>query len=176
VQEVGRRLSAAGVLTRRGQRRWDATTLVGMLRNPAYTGMAAFGKTRVQATTPRLRPPRGQTVAPKRVSGKLDVPEAEWIGIPVPALVEAGVFAAVAEQLQENQRRARQSRRGASYLLQGLVVCAQCGYAYIGLARRRAGAAVESRSRYYRCTGCDRKTDAGERVSRSVRKSLRRSV
>jgi NADPH:quinone reductase-like Zn-dependent oxidoreductase len=40
--------------------------------------------------------------------------------------------AAVAEQLAENRQRQRQSKRGAKYLLQGLLVCGQCGYAYYG--------------------------------------------
>ena len=34
--------------------------------------------------------------------------------------------------LQENQQRARIGQRGARYLLQGLLVCACCGYAYYG--------------------------------------------
>jgi site-specific DNA recombinase len=50
----------------------------------------------------------------------------------VPAIAEPELFAAVQQQLQENQRHARQSRRGALSLLQGLVQCQQCGYAYYG--------------------------------------------
>lgn len=38
----------------------------------------------------------------------------------------------VQAQLQENRQRARQRKRGARYLLQGLLVCAQCQYAYYG--------------------------------------------
>jgi hypothetical protein len=34
--------------------------------------------------------------------------------------------------LQENRQHARQSRRGASYLLQGLLQCQHCGYAFYG--------------------------------------------
>ena len=52
----------------------------------------------------------------------------EWLPIPVPALVDTGVFAAVQEQLQDNRRHAQQSRRGARYLLQGLVQCRQWLY------------------------------------------------
>src|SRR3989454_416212 len=58
------------------------------------------------------------------------VRQEEWYPIPVPALVEPEVVAAVQEQLQENRRHARQSRRGALYLLQGLLQCQHCGYAY----------------------------------------------
>jgi len=48
--------------------------------------------------------------------------------------VEPAVFAAVQEQLQENKRHARQhSRRGALYLLQGLLQCQHCGDAFYGV-------------------------------------------
>jgi site-specific DNA recombinase len=61
-------------------------------------------------------------VQPRRAVSVRDVPPEDWITIPVPALVEPEVFAAVQEQLQENKRHARQqSRRGALYLLQGLL-------------------------------------------------------
>jgi site-specific DNA recombinase len=44
--------------------------------------------------------------------------------------VDEALFEAVAEQLAENRRRARQRQRGARNLLQGLVVCKRCGYAF----------------------------------------------
>jgi hypothetical protein len=47
------------------------------------------------------------------------------MSIPVPALVDAALFDAVAEQLQENRERARVPQRGAKYLLQGLIVWAR---------------------------------------------------
>jgi site-specific DNA recombinase len=51
----------------------------------------------------------------------------------VPALIDPALFDAVQEQLEENRRRARIPQKGSRYLLQGLLVCAQCGYAYHGL-------------------------------------------
>jgi len=71
------------------------------------------------------------------------------IFIAVPALVSADDFAAVAEQLAENRRRARCRREGARYLLQGLVVCRRCGYAWHGLSRQ----GPQRRHAYYRCGG-----------------------
>lgn len=47
------------------------------------------------------------------------------MSIPVPALVDAVLFDAVQEQLQENRERARVPQRGAKYLLQGLIVWAR---------------------------------------------------
>jgi hypothetical protein len=65
------------------------------------------------------------------------------MSIPVPALVDAVLFDAVQEQLQENRQRARIPQRGAKYLLQGLMVWAR----YVGMlitASRlvRAGASI----------------------------------
>src|SRR5438105_4873986 len=132
IGEVCRRLARAGEVTRTGKTVWDRSMVWGMLKNPAYIGMAAFGKTRQEPLRPRLRAQRGRPPQPRRAVSTGDVPQEEWLPIPVPALVEPDVFAAVREQLRENQRHARQSRRGALYLLQGLVQCQQCGYAYYG--------------------------------------------
>jgi site-specific DNA recombinase len=69
------------------------------------------------------------------------------VAIPVPAIVEPEVFAAVQEQWRENQRHARQAQRGALSLLQGLVQCQQCGYAYDG--KRLSPSARKGKLRAY---------------------------
>src|SRR5215470_15875232 len=45
--EVQRRLQAAGERTRTGKTTWDRATIWGILKNPAYKGAAAFGKTAI---------------------------------------------------------------------------------------------------------------------------------
>ena len=45
IGELARWLSGLGVATRTGKPRWDRSTVWGMLRNPAYAGLACFGKT-----------------------------------------------------------------------------------------------------------------------------------
>ena len=165
IGEVCRRLARMGTLTRQGKRVWDRTTVWGLLKNPAYIGTAAFGKTQVAPLRPRLRAQRGGSLQPRRAVSTQDVPPAEWIAIPVPALIDAALFAAVQEQLQENRRRARQGQRGARYLLQGLVTCAQCGYSYYGKAISVSAAKGQPRAyAYYRCVGTDAYRFGGERV------------
>lgn len=128
-------------------------------------GTAAFGKTRQDPLRPRLRAQRGRTLQPRRAVSTVDVPREAWWSIPVPAIVEPEVFAVVQEQLRENQRHARQSQRGALYLLQGLVQCQQCGYAYYGKWLSPSARKGKPRAyAYYRCLGTDAYRFGGERV------------
>jgi site-specific DNA recombinase len=77
------------------------------------------------------------------------VPADAWRTIAVPALVEADLFAAVPAQLQENQRHARQARRGARYLLPGLVQCHHCGSALYRKPISRKAATGHARTYAY---------------------------
>jgi site-specific DNA recombinase len=163
--EVQRCLTATAIPTPRGKAWWDRSTSWGMLNHPAYRGQAAFGKTRTGALRPRLRAQRHRSLQPRRPYSSYDQPTAEWLPIPVPALVDDALCGAVQEQLAENRRRARQSQRGAKYLLQGLLVCASCGYAYYGKPispRARKGHARTYA--YYRCVGSDAYRFGGQRI------------
>jgi site-specific DNA recombinase len=85
INEVCRRLQKSGVRTQTGKQVWDRATVWGMLKNPAYKGMAAFGKTSIGQTRHKLRPGRGHSPQPRRPYSTYPVASAEWIGIPVPA-------------------------------------------------------------------------------------------
>jgi site-specific DNA recombinase len=170
--EVRRRLSEASEPTRSGKTWWDRTTIWGILKNPVYQGTAAFGKTQEGPLAPRLRAQRKGSLQPRRPTSTIDRPPEEWTLIPVPPIVEAALFAAVQEQLGENRLRARERARGAKYLLQGLLVCSGCGYAYYGKAISLKSAKGHSRDyAYYRCIGTDAYRFGGERVcsNRQVR-------
>jgi site-specific DNA recombinase len=146
INEVCRRLHQAGIRTQTGKEHWDHKTIWDMLKNPAYKGEAAFGKTHWLPVRPRVRAPRGRPEQSRRGYAGNDAPKDEWITIPVPAVVDAALFDAVQEQLEENRRRARIPQKGSRYLLQGLLVCAKCGYAYCGRTN-------DARNAYYRCAG-----------------------
>jgi site-specific DNA recombinase len=163
ISEVCRRLEAQRIPTARGKSWWDRTTVWGILKNPAYCGSAAFGKTRYGGLRPCLRPQRRQRLPVSQAVTA--TPVDQWQTIPVPALVDADLFAAVQAQLQENRAQARARRRGARYLLQGLVVCKQCGYAYYGKPLSRSSAKGQVRHyAYYRCIGSDAYRFGGQRV------------
>ncbi|KFB72611.1 MAG: Transposase [Candidatus Accumulibacter phosphatis] len=165
IGEVQRRLTTAAILTPTGKSRWDRTTIWGLLKNPAYKGQAAFGKTRAGELRPRLREQRGRALQPRRARSSYDQPPEHWLSIPVPALVDEALFATVQAQLEENRRRTRSSHRGAKYLLQGLLVCSGCGYAFYG--KPISACARKHRPReyaYYRCVGSDAYRFGGQRL------------
>jgi site-specific DNA recombinase len=165
IGEVCRRLQRAEERTRTGRTQWDRSVVWGILKNPAYKGTAAFGKTRTGPLRPRLRAQRNRPLQPRHAVSAYDVPREEWVFIPVPSLIEEALYDAVQEQLAENRRRARQSQRGARYLLQGLLVCKVCGYAYYG--KPLSPSTRKHRPRgyaYYRCVGTDSYRFGGHRV------------
>src|SRR6266567_40463 len=165
IGEVCRRLTQAGERTRTGKTVWDRSVVWGMLKNPAYMGTAAFGKTRQEPLHPRLRAQRGRPLQPRRAVSTVDVPQEEWYSMPVPAIVAPEVVAAVQEQWREHRRQARKSRRGALYVLQGLLQGQHCGYAYDG--KRLSPRARQGKPRAYaydRCLGTDAYRFGGERV------------
>ena len=165
IGEVCRRLQQAGERTRTGRTIWDRSVVWGILKNPAYKGTAAFGKTQAGPMKPKLRPQRGDPLQPRRAISTTPVPQEQWLYIPVPALVSEALFEAVQAQLEENRQRARQRQRGARYLLQGLVVCAGCQYAYYGKAVSNKAAKGKRRDyAYYRCIGTDAYRFGGQRI------------
>ena len=163
LREVCRRLKQQGTPTRCGKATWDASTISGMLQNPAYRGQAAFGKTHLGPPHSALRLTRKQRIPAAQATNA--VPREQWQLIPVPAIVDADLFVAVELQLAENRKQMRTRRRGARYLLQGLLVCRQCGYAFYGkpVSNKAAKGSVRNYA-YYRCIGTDAYRYGGQRV------------
>ena len=164
IGEVTRRLTQAGIKTKTGKTSWDRSVIWGMLQNPAYMGKAAYGKTQATGLTPRVRPQKHSAETSKRPYSVIRTPREDWIEIPVAPLISEALFAAVQEQLEENRKQARQRRRGAAYLLQGLLVCGHCHYAYYGKRVSPATSKGKPRYAYYRCIGTDPYRFGGERI------------
>src|SRR5262245_17784232 len=165
IGEVCRRLQRDGIPTRTGKSAWDRSVVWLILKNPAYKGTAAFGKTRSGELKPqRLRPQRGRPEYPRRPASRVDTPSQEQILIDVPGLVSADLFGVVQAQLEENRQRRRDRPGGGQYLLQGLVVCKRCGYGCYGKPTSRASARGKIPYAYYRCTGSDAYRLGGQRL------------
>jgi site-specific DNA recombinase len=167
IGEVCRRLRRDGIPTRTGKPAWDRATVWSILKNPAYKGTAAFGKTRSGEFKPqRLRPQRGRPEQPRRPISRVDTSSEDQILIEVPGLVSEDLFGAVRAQLEENRQRRRDRPGRGSYLLQGLVVCKRCGYGCYGKPTSRAASRGQGRVpyAYYRCTGSDAYRFGGQRL------------
>lgn len=162
--EVCRRLQRQRIPSATGKSFWDRSTVWGLLKNPAYLGTAKYGKTQIGPLRSRLRPPRNSAEQPRRAYSVYDSADG-GTPIDVPALVDEALFAAVAEQLEENRRHARQRQRGARYLLQGLLQCQHCGHSLYGKpVSRSAGKGKKRRYAYYRCIGTDAYRFGGQRL------------
>ena len=155
INEVARRLQREGIKTKRGNNKWDRSVIWYWLRNPAYMGKAAFGKTKSGPFEPRVRPTKHGSTTPKRATTIHQQPKEEWIEIEVPAIISKELFQAVQLQLEENRKRARIGKRGATHLLQGLMECGHCGYAYYGQTMSTRQKKNGERYAYYRCIGAD---------------------
>jgi len=116
IAEVARRLTASKYKTYRGNKEWQPCTIAQMLANETYTGTAYYNRrTRENEYSEEL------AFRPKE----------EWIPFPVPPVVARATFEVAQRRLAHNRRmRRRQARH--PYLLSGMLVCAECGYAYCG--------------------------------------------
>jgi site-specific DNA recombinase len=148
---IARRLNEEKIPTRKGQSLWERSTVWAMLRNPAYQGTACFGKTEAcarQRTTKSLRQKGGYS---RRNSANREKDRSQWIDIAVPALVSKETFALAQERLTANKKLSARNTKEPT-LLQGLLVCEQCGYALYRTSTRTTRRQVK----YYRCLGSDR--------------------
>jgi site-specific DNA recombinase len=150
INAIARLLNERQIATRTGKGRWERSTVWGMLRNPAYRGTACYGKTEQRPRQRVTRPLRQRKAVPSHDVGGHERPRAEWIEIPVPALVSEEMFALAQEQLERNKRHSPR-RTIEPTLLQGMLVCEQCGY---GLYRTSTHTS-KHKLNYYRCIGSD---------------------
>jgi site-specific DNA recombinase len=163
IAELARWLTEQEIPTRKGKRVWDRSTVWGMLRNPAYCGQAAYGKTKVadrHGKPTRTTRARGERHGRRQV--RVDEPVEQWLFIAVPSLVSDETFALAQERLARNARFAKRNTRQPGPL-QGLVVCRECGYACYRTSTRT----TKQKIVYYRCIGQDNWRHVGGRICNS---------
>jgi site-specific DNA recombinase len=150
INAIARLLNEQRIPTRTEKTRWERSTVWAMLRNPAYQGKACYGKTELQPRQRITRPLRQRNRLPNRNSANHERPRQEWIEVAVPAVVTEEVFALAQEQLEKNKHFSPRRTRKPT-LLQGMLVCQQCGYAMY----RSSGGRAHRKLDYYRCIGSD---------------------
>ncbi len=170
ITEVCRRLQEAGIKTRKGRTVWTNKTIYGMLKNPAYTGNAAYGRTRIGPRRKELRAKSSAQGLRTHDFSLYRTSADDWIRIPVPPLISSIYFDIAQQQLDENRRFARARFRGSQYLLQGLIYCNICRRAYYG--KPVWCARMEQRYFYYRCRGSDkcRLTEQSKCANKQIRR------
>ena len=144
------RCPASNIPTRTPTSRWERSTIWNILRNPAYQGKACFGKTELRPRQRITRRLRQRNRLPTRDSANHERPRQDWIEIPVPALVSEDTFALAQEQLQKNKHHSPR-RTIEPTLLQGMLVCQNCGYALYRTSTKTS----KRKLYYYRCLGSD---------------------
>ncbi|WP_341812504.1 recombinase family protein [Wolbachia endosymbiont (group A) of Conops quadrifasciatus] len=165
IKETVRRLKERCTASPRGKGVWNVCTIHRILRNQAYKGEAAFGKSKVG---PIRKAVRARWKVRKRNYSVYRTDEENWIKITIPRIIEEELFDIVQKQLDENRKRSRIQRSGRRHLLQGLMVCQCCKYAYYAAKNAKGGRS------YYRCTGTDASRFGGTRVCSN--KSIRMEI
>jgi len=149
---VAKALMAKKIRTKRGDTRWERSVIWSMLRNPAYSGKACFNKTERaerQRITKPYRAVGGHVKNPNACNR--EKPREEWIEIPVPAIVTQATFDIAQERLTSNKLHSQRNTK-VETLLQGMMVCSECGYS---LYRTYTETSAKNRIYYYRCFGSD---------------------
>src|SRR3954464_10493351 len=149
IGEITRQFNREATPTRKASR-WERSVVWALLRNPAYRGLACFGKTRASARTRVMRPQRRRGVTSPSTTAGHERAREEWIEIPVPALVTEESFARAQELLYPNKIRSRR-RTIVPSVVQGLVSCAKCGYAFSRTSTQTSARKIH----YYKCIGSD---------------------
>ena len=150
INTIARSLNKRGISTRTGKTRWERSVVWAMLRNPAYEGKACYGKTEQSPRQRITRPLRQKNGISNRTNCHRERPRADWIEVSVPALVSRETFALAQEQLTKNKHHSLR-RTIEPTLLQGMLVCQQCGYALYRCSTRTS----KRKLYYYRCLGAD---------------------
>lgn len=124
--QIARKLAALGAPTASGGK-WHRSQVVRILHNEMYAGV--FHQNRWDTANGRSAHHR-------------EKPRGEWVAVPVPAVVDRGIWEAAQRQMEENTTLGNRRRAKNEYLLRGLVHCAACG-------RRMSGGTRTGHRHYY---------------------------
>jgi site-specific DNA recombinase len=142
IRQAAKRLNASPRKTRGGRNEWPTSTVGDILTNQTYyTGVTYYNKRRW------VESDRTDTTFRKTRKTRAYIrPQEDWIGIPVPVIIDQETFELVQEQLKKNKAFSpRNLKREGEYLLRCLVGCGVCG--------RTMVAHSHGRHTYYHCTG-----------------------
>ena len=135
VNGIAKRLTQEGVPTRRGAPVWHRVVVRQILQNPVYTGTFYANRYNCEGMSLNKHLPVEQRQSMRKR------PAAEWIPIPVPAVVDAPCWQR-AQEIMGQARRLMHTAPRSEYLLSGLVSCGGCGVPMAGTRRNHWGEKV----------------------------------
>jgi site-specific DNA recombinase len=139
LHQIADRLNQAGDAMPSRGRRWRYSTVQGILKQRAYTGLTHYNRNRRLPETigqPRKHG-RGTLTTPRREPRSQD----EWVEMQTPQLIDQEIWQQAQERMAMNQKFAARNNKRHFYLLRGLLVCDLCG-------RTLAGRTVNSCTTY----------------------------
>ena len=141
VRAICKRLTANQIPTPRGATVWQPTSVDRILRNAVYKGTFYYQRAESVAPARRLS---DDPYRKARKTGRKPRPSEDWISIPVPSIIDEGLWDRAQRQLDQNSRHSRRNNKRHDYLLRSLIRCLECGSTYSGQ--------FQHGRRYYRCT------------------------
>jgi site-specific DNA recombinase len=148
-RQIVKRLNGGPWSPRSGNHPWSPSVVHHVLYDETYAGTAYVNRYRlVPPKKPRSRAPGCDENTCRQPR-----PRSEWIGIPVPALIDQETYRRAQDQLARNARLSYRHNTRHSYLLRCLLTCRSCGLAMFGVTQRAEGGRPPRR--YYRCSGKD---------------------
>ena len=119
IRQIVKRLNEGPWWPRSGRHPWSSSVVHRILYDETYAGMAHTNRYRfVPPKTPRSRAPgRGENTC------RQPRPREEWIGIPVPALIDQETYRRAQDQLARNATLSFRNNTRHSYLLRCLLTC-----------------------------------------------------
>ena len=165
INDLLRRLVAAGAPTRAGGGRWHAESVRIILRSETYCGVWHWNKR--MSVPPKARRDIDRALKTSNVLHD----RSDWIAIPIPAIIDRSIWEAAQARMQENVLRSKRNSKH-NYLLGGgggHIWCAECCRKYGGRSRKVGGREFLT----YDCSGKNvTRTRAGGGPARCSSKNL----
>lgn len=148
MNKIAEKLTKDGILTPKGNTRWCPSAVSGILKNQSYIGTSYYGKTEhYEGISNKIRNyPSGRFKKPK-YARRLK-PEEDWIAIDMPQIISENDFEITQTKLKANSLHASRNTEIPG-LLQGLIICGECGKPYYKRSRKYPRRIVQM----YYCSG-----------------------
>ncbi len=150
IRQILKRLNFGSWYPRSGKHPWSPSVVHHILADRIYTGTAYANRYRyVPAKKPRAtRGPRTGENGCRQLK-----PRAEWIPIPVPAIIDEVSYERAQAQLVRNAQLSYRHNTKYNYLLRCLLTCSTCQLAMFGVTYKAT--ATQPERTYYKCHGHD---------------------